>query len=353
MKTKNYFWPSLFLSLIIMSCGGGISTIERAAQNLSAAKAKAAPGKTVRKANVSADRDSAARETDTASLQRSLDELADLERSGSWIKGMAFAESGLRENSGDMAGAVAAAYKELSWAYGLGLIQKNEIENGLLNVLNGKEDETILHSVRAMIAFLNEKWNEAGAVLSLHFNDFDEPDCFGRWMILVCALEKIKAASPDAFSADEFRRVSAAYKSIRARYAPFPEYWYRGARIFSGAVGADYAENCINVSPQGPFSEECRKILASYTGLKKEDSSSIKTKREIETIISAAVNSGNPYVLDSLLPLIGLPDNPFTVYAVSALRSLSGVQKFRDYFSGQAAASSGRLSERLLYICRS
>jgi len=369
MKTKNCFLPSLFLSLIIMACGGGISSIEQAAQNLIDTKVKVLPGARPPswKANDLAERDpakqtglrensrqdAAAGEINITSLLRSLDEMADLERSGSWIKGMAFAESGLRENAGDLAGAVAAAFKELSWAYGLGLIQKNEIENGLLNVLNEKENETISYSANAMIDFLNEKWNEAVSVLSLHFNNFDEPDCFGRWMILVCILEKNKAASSDASYMEEFRRTAAAYKSIRARYAPFPEYWYRGARVFSGAVGADYAENCINISPQGPFAGECRKILASFTGLKKEDSLSIKTKREIDAVISAAVNSGNPQILDSLLPLINLPDNPFTVYAVSALRSLSGIPKFRDYFSGQAASSSGRLSERLIYICRS
>jgi len=362
MKMKNYFLLSLILSLIIMSCGGGIYSTE--------VKTKFSPGKTALNTNSTADRTSP-EEIDRASLLHSLDEMADLERSGSWIKGMAFAESGLRENAGDLAGAVLAAYKELSWVYGLGLIQKSEIENGLLNVLNGRENETALYSTdascsevtRAIIAFINERWNEAGAVLSLHFNDFDEPDYFGRWMILVCALEKNKAALSEAASSknasfevlsrEEFRRLASAYKSIRARYAPFPEYWYRGARVFSGAIGADYAENCVNISPQGPFADECRKILASFSGLKKEDSLSIKTKREIESIISTSINSGNPQLLDPLLPLIGLPDNPFTFYAVNALRSLNSVSKFRNYFSGQAASSSGRLAERLLYISRS
>jgi len=364
MKSKNYILLSLFLSLIITSCGGGVS------QNLIDAKAAVSPGKSVRKENVSPVADSVshiglretspvnAGEIDLTSVLRSLDEMADIERAGAWIQGLAFTESGLRENAGDLAGAVAAAFKELSWAYGLGLIQRNEIESGLLNVLNGKENETVSNSALGMIAFLNENWNDAGAVLSLYFNDFDEPDSFGRWMSLVCVLEKNKAAfsnaaSSDAVSAEEFRRVCSAYKSIRGRYAPFPEYWYRGARAFSGAVSADYAENCINVSPQGPFSRECRKILAAFTGLNAEDSSSIKTKREIEQIISASMNSGNPQILNSLLPLISLPDNPFTVYAVSAMRSLTGAQKFKDYFSKQAAASSGRLAERLLYICRS
>jgi hypothetical protein len=167
-------------------------------------------------------------------------------------------------------------------------------------------------------------------------------------MILVCSLEKDKAAS-----LAEDRRVGAAYKSIRARYSQFPEYWYRGARGFSGGIAAQYAENCINLSPQGPFADECRSILATNTGLKNEDGLSIKTKKEIETIISQSINSSNPQILDSLLPLISLPDNPYTVYAVSALKTLTGIPKFNEYFSGHAAVSKGRLAERLSYICRS
>ncbi|WP_461247109.1 hypothetical protein [Treponema sp. R6D11] len=162
-------------------------------------------------------------------------------------------------------------------------------------------------------------------------------------MILVCALEKDR----------DNRRATAAYKSIRARYVQQPEYWYRGARAFSGAIGAEYAENCVNLSPQGPFAGECRGILAAFAGLKKEDGASLRTKTEIEEIITRSVNTGNPQILDSLFPLIGLPDNQYTLYAVGALKTLISVPKFKDFFSGQAASSKGRLAERLSYICRS
>jgi hypothetical protein len=117
-------------------------------------------------------------------------------------------------------------------------------------------------------------------------------------------------------------------------------------------VAADYAERCINSAPQGPFAGDCRNILAGYTGLKSEDGSSLKTKAEIETIISGSINTGNPELLDLLIPLISLPDNPYTVYAVGALRTLTSVPKYRDYFSKQAVTSNGRLAERLSYICR-
>jgi len=277
----------------------------------------------------------------TEDLLRSLDELAALERAGSWFQGMAMTESSIRENAGDYAGAVAAAYKELAWAYGKGLIQKNDVELGVLSVLS-LESEEIVSAAAAVLAFLRGQWDEAAASLERFFDELEEPDGFGRWMILVCALEKNR----------ENRRAAEAYKAIRARYAQFPEYWYHGARAFSGVVGAEYAENCINSSSQGPFADECRKILAVYLGLKIEDSLSIKTKTEIEEIISQSLNTGNHQLVDLLFPLISLPDNPYTVYAVESLRALTSVQKYRDFFSEQAASSVGRLAERLSYISR-
>ena len=290
-------------------------------------------------------------------LLRSLDEIAELERSGSWIQGMALTESGIRENVGDLPGAIAAAYKELSFAYGMGLIQKVDIENGILNVLNSNSDEGVTIAANAVLAFSENRWDEASLGFVSLFNELDEPDGFGRWMMLASALEIFKRdKEKNGFNGDltlqKQMRTEAAYKSIRARYVPFPEYWYRGARAFSGAIAADYAENCINLSPQGPFANECRRIIASYTGLKAEDGLSIKTKREIESIITLSVNSGNPGVLDDLMPLVGLPENPYTIYTVSALRALAVYQGFKDYFNRQAEVSSGRLAERLQYICR-
>jgi hypothetical protein len=272
-----------------------------------------------------------------------LDEIAALERAGSWFQGMGLAESGLRESFGDYTGAVAAAYKELSWALGRGMIKKEEAEQGLLNLLEADNDEAVKTAVKAVLAFSRGQWAQAAASLAPLFDEQEEPDSFGRWMLLVCALENDR----------EDRRASAAYKSIRARYVQQPEYWYRGARAFSGAVAAEYAENCINLSPQGPFADECRRILASFAGLKSEDGSALRTKTEIEEVITRSVNTGNPQILDSLFPLIGLADNPYTIYAVGALKALSSVPKYRDFFNGQAAATKGRLAERLSYICRS
>jgi len=282
------------------------------------------------------------REIDLIEFFQRLDQFAELERAGTWIQGMALAESGIRENAGDYAGAIAAAYKELSWAWGLGLIEKHEVENGLLNVLAAKNEDDVIAVTNALLAFLNGQWDNAAAGLAPFFDDNDEPDSFGRWLLLVCALEK---------NGDD-RRAGAAYRSIRARYAQYPEYWYRGARAFSGIIAAEFAENCINTAPQGPFADESRRIITEFVGLNSSDAPSIRTKREIDITVTLAVNSGNPQILDTLLPLLSLSDNPYTTYAVNTLRGLNSLAGFRDYFNRRALDSSGRLSERLFYIWR-
>jgi hypothetical protein len=282
---------------------------------------------------------------DQAALNRSLEEIAELERSGSFGQGMALAESALRENAGDYAGAVIAAYKELAWAYGLGIIPREALIQGIENVYalrEGGMSGAALQAAGGILAFEHEDWAGAEGILSGLIGDSAEIDGFARWMLLVCALQQNRD-SPQA---------AETYRAIRARYAQFPEYWYRGARFFSGAAAANYAERCVGLAPEGPFAAECRGILAAFAGLKKEDGPSLKTRTEIEAVISRSVSQGNPEMLAALIPLISLPDNPYTVYAVGALRALSAAPLFRDFFSVRAASAKGRLAERLSYICR-
>ena len=262
---------------------------------------------------------------------------------------MGLVESGLRESAGDYAGAVAAAYKELAWAYGGGLIQKDALEEGLGNVLalreTGGDDgaaRIAAQTAEGILAFTRGQWEDAARILRPLFDEGEEPDGVVRWMTLVCALEQNRLD----------RQAGAAYRVIRSRYAQFPEYWYRGARVFTGSVGAEYAERCIGLAPEGPFAGECRRILAVSAGLKTGDGPLLKSKFEIEAIISRSMSQGNPEMLAPLIPLISLPDNPYTIYALGALRALAAVPAFRDYFSGLASGSGGRLAERLAYICR-
>jgi hypothetical protein len=282
---------------------------------------------------------------DTAALYRKLEEMAELERSGGFVQGMGIAESGLRENAGDYAGAVAAAYKELAWAYGGGFVQKAALDEGLENVLSLRGaggDDGAVRTAEGIRAFTMGRWDEAAGILGSLFDEKTEPDGFARWMILAAALETDR----------EDRQAVAAYRAIRSRYLQFPEYWYRGARAFSGAIGAEYAERCISLAPTGPFAGECRAILAAFAGLKHEDGLSLKSKSEIEALISRSVGMRNPEMLAELIPLISLPDNPYTIYAMGALRALAAVPQFREYFNALASGSAGRLAERLAYICR-
>ena len=274
-----------------------------------------------------------------------LDEMAELERSGIYRREMALAESGLREKIGDYAGAVVAVFKDMSWAYGHGALAKEDIEQGLHRVLSlegqtGKE--AAVQAAYALIAFMQERWDDAEQKLTALFGEVDEIDSFARWMLLSCALEKENGD----------RKAGSAYRAIRARYAQFPEYWYRGAKVFSGTIASEYAEVCISVAPKGPFAGECRRILASLAGLREEDGAKIMCKSEIESIIAHAVNLGNPRLLEPLIPLFELAENPYTVYAIGALKSLSALPPFRDYFDNIAAGSKGRLADRFAYISR-
>jgi hypothetical protein len=320
------------LAFFLSACGG---------RNMSDGKNALPPGKAAETPAGSAEI-----ERDPAAIVRALEELAELERTGVYTPRLALAESGLRERAGDYAGAAAAAYKELLWDYGRGNIPKENLEQALERLRALKTavpgEDTTVRAAGGILAFEREEWSAAEGILGVLFDGDEDPDSFSRWMLLVCALEQNR----------EHKKAAGAYRSIRARYAQFPAYWYRGARAFAGAVAAEYAERCVNLAPEGPFAAECRNILAVFTGLKSEDGPALKTKTEIEDIISRSVKEGNPAILSGLNPLISLPDNPYTVYAVGALRALAPVPLYRDYFSGQAAAAGGRLAERFAYICR-
>jgi hypothetical protein len=275
---------------------------------------------------------------------KTLEEFTELERSGAYTGGMGIAESVLREDAGDYAGAALAAYKELSWMYSHGLITKETVETGLKNVVilkTGEQERGAVLTAQGLLAFVGGRWEEAEQTLAPLFGGDDEPDSFARWLLLICALEKEPAD----------RSAGAAYGAIRARYSSFPEYWYRGARVFSGRIAGDYAERCINLAPAGPFAGECRGILAVSLGLDPQDGASLKSLAEIDNLLARAVAGGSPELLSGLLPLISLPDNPYTVYAAGALRTLAELPKFRNYFEEAARKSSGRLAERLTYIC--
>jgi hypothetical protein len=296
---------------------------------------------------------------ETGSYASALEELAETERSGGFTPGMGLSESMIREWSGDYGGAVIAAYKELSWAFGYGAgVTRTNMGEGLAKVLalyegggensaldnpslGEKERAQALLAARAVLAFHQGSWTEARQCL-MGLEVVDEPDSFVRWMALVCRLEE----------GEPIRHILGPYGAIRARYEGFPEYWYRGARHFSGHIRGEYAERCINLAPRGPFAEDCRGILAETVGLSAAEGGSIKTRAEIEEAITRSVASGSPGVLTELFGLLALQDNPFTLYTAGALRALTMQDDFRKWFTQEAARASGRLAERLRYISK-
>ena len=323
------------------------------------------PGKSPGKAEKETGVSGAANVSKSGDAGVSLERITEIERAGAFFPGLALTESGLREMTGDFAGAAIAAYKELAWAYASGSAAKSQVEEGLLNALALFDDASPVAesgrvqasaALRGCLAFVRENWTEAESLLAPLLAADEEPDSFLRWMLYVCALENGNVPGGKAPPG------RSAYGAIRARYAYFPGYWYHGARAFSDDdpnIAAAYAEQCVNAGPHGPFAAECRKILAAQAGVTPDGrepeagaGQGIRTKAEIENIIRASVSVNNPEILEELFPLIALPDNPYTLYALGAMKSLNAVPDFRSFFAGEAHKSSGRLGERLNYISR-
>ncbi|GMO56910.1 MAG: hypothetical protein Ta2G_16620 [Termitinemataceae bacterium] len=288
-------------------------------------------------------------------LAQQLSMIAEVERSGGFTPGMGVKESSLLEAEGNMSGAVAAAYKELVWAYSYSDISKKRSDNnvskksmkdGILKVIElDKENETQVNAARAMLLFNEEKFEEALIALNSVYENsssLDEPDSFVQWMILVCKLQ----------SGVESKIDKDLYSMMRSRYASLPAYWFYGTKSYSAGINADYAERCINLNPDGPYAPDSRIILAAYAGLDKNDAPKIMSRKEIEDTIRDSLSAENPSALGTLLPLISLRDNPFTLYATGALRSIAegGGTAYKNWFSIAAESASGRLQERLRYI---
>ncbi|MDR3160352.1 MAG: hypothetical protein LBU28_01915 [Spirochaetaceae bacterium] len=288
-----------------------------------------------------------------------LEELAEVERSSGFSRGMGFTESALRIKAGDYGGAMIATYKELFWMYAYGILAPEHIEDGLIAALSAYRNDagtgpadpsteaserlqTAILASQGILAFHRGQWAEARGILERLFTPEDEPDSFAQWMRLVCVLE----------GDGEPRTALAAYGAIRARYESFPAYWYRGARHAAGLIRNDYAEICINLASQGPYVEECRQIIAQGVGLSPELGKDIMSRMEIEDRVRQSLAAEDPGVLRDLCALLALPDNPYTLYAAGALRALAPVEGYREWFTGEASRASGRLAERLRYISK-
>lgn len=291
-----------------------------------------------------------------AGIEAALEELAERERSSGFAPGLGLAESSLREKSGDYAGATMAAFKELCYAYAAGAASAETVRERLAATaaaFAGRTDPGAAAAVRAVACasdFFAGKWKAAGAELQALFpgEAEREADSFPRWMMLVCTLE----------SGGDDRNLRSAYGAVRARYALFPAYWHRAARAAErtgsegSAAAAEAAERCVSLAPAGPYAEEARDLIAESIGLKKSDGKSIRSRMEIEAAARIAGAERNPQVLDSIVPVLSLPDNPYTLYALGVLRGLAEDGTIRKWLSARADAEVGRTRERLRYASR-
>jgi hypothetical protein len=289
-----------------------------------------------------------------------LDKIAEAERSRGFVPGLGLYESQLREQAGDLCGATLAAFKEMAWAYALNggsgpeTYTKDDLLSGFDKIKDafaqrdGLEKDSVNAAAQACIEFINSRYRQSRDILETLFANDEETDSFAAWMRLVCDMEISNGIKHNG--ADRVLR--SAYSAIRARYEHFPAYWFYGAHSQTDSERTIFAERCINLAPNGPYSKDCRVMLANAHGLPESSAMALRTKNEIESAIGAAISSGDPQALENLIPLIKLPDNPYTIYAAGAMRGLASDSRFKPYLVALGGNAQGRLAERMQYILR-
>jgi hypothetical protein len=275
-----------------------------------------------------------------ASDARELYELAWLERSRGFQAGSGRREAAIREAMGDWAGAVLASCKELSWAYSMDLLLAEDLSSrlqalGHLCALeNGDSPDAAAYAFNAWDAYQSGSWAAAYQKLLALYPDTRSGDSYVRYLLLSCQLE-LKTAPASIYQ---------EYSALRARYMSFPEFWLRAAHHApTVSERQEAAELCVSLAPSGPYAAEARSLLATLAGLDAKDGSSILVKREIES----ACAMGR---WQELWPLLALPDNPWTLYALSLCRQASSEAALKELFRQEAKKASGRLAERLSYV---
>ena len=124
MKRANF----VYLSVIFMVVMALVTTCAGQNENRTAAESayKTLPASTAKN-----DAGGVSDPQETEKNVFLLDEIAELERAGIFINGMGLREAALRQKIDDHPGAVLAVFKELSWAYGHGLLEKNDLMQGI------------------------------------------------------------------------------------------------------------------------------------------------------------------------------------------------------------------------------
>lgn len=281
-------------------------------------------------------------EESAADAFEALEALAARERAAGYVPGMGLEESTLRERQGDYGGAVLAAFKELLQLYGMGVLPQPELAARLDAVeaaFPGNDD--VAAAAAAARAYLEGEWAEVLPAAKVLAAAAAAPDDFAPWLVAACELE----LDPSDRSA------GGRYAAARGRYAQSPAYWHHAARIGRGAAAMEAAEWCVSLSPSGPYAASARTILARESGLKPGDGPVLRTRLEIEAALSglAAGGGDDAALLSELIPLLALPDNPYTLYALGGLRALCADGRIRTVVASARSRSSGRAAERLRY----
>lgn len=287
----------------------------------------------------------AAQGTTERELEDSLTMALESERRDGFSAGMGLRQSLLFEEAGDDTGAVLAAFKELLYARAKGLAADVDLLSGLAKLENSPTSSPAAKAASgAARDFVMQRWDsviDSAADMATG----RESDSLARWMVLVSEMERAVPA-PEA--------IRTSYAGLQARYAGFPEYWYRSARMEPlPALARDSAERCIGLAPVGPFTAECRSIIARSYGLDPEAGAALLTVPEIQAVASRAAKSADWSALTALFPLLSLPDNPVSLYALGIFRALAVSESARDWLLIEAKKARGRLAERLAYVAGS
>jgi hypothetical protein len=89
--------------------------------------------------------------------------------------------------------------------------------------------------------------------------------------------------------------------------------------------------------------------LAVSLSLPSASGPSVKTRREIESIGYRIASSNDPAFLESLMSLLELPYNDYTLFALGMIKGFASDPVFKSWLAGKATSSRGRLKERLDY----
>ncbi len=280
-----------------------------------------------------------------AELESELFDICETERRNGCLQGLGALESMLLEGTGDAAGALYAASRDLFVAYAYGESSLDDALGRLDGIQQGwldsghQPDAALVYAVASVRSALVGDWEPGKAPRTA--TGPESPDSFRAWLSLAYRIQNGVATS------EEIRR----YSAMQARYSSFPPYW----RVFTLAglnqeFSVDAAERCIRLAPHGHYAELSRHSLASNFGLPDGSGKAVLTSGEIQAIVEDAVASGDYDRLETLFPTLELPDNPSTMFAVGALRSLSEIRDVRLWLESRRARAQGRLAERLRYV---